>query len=132
MPAVGCLSLTAHPATTRGHRPPSPLQLNFTRARVLWPARVRFTAVEGDEDVMNYEDDGQVMTIKEVADFLRVCPSTAYRLVRKEKLLGRKIGGQWRIYKPVLEAYLEQRTLPPTPPEPAALTERPLALSLDG
>ena len=135
MLAAGCLSLTAHPATTRGRRPSSPLTLNFTRARVLWPARVRFATVEGDEDVMNYEDDGPVMTIHEVAGFLRFSDSKVYRLVKKGELPGRKIGGQWRIYKPVLEAYLEQRTIPPTPaaaPEPAAPPERPLALSLDG
>ena len=40
---------------------------------------------------MNYEDDGPVMTIHEVAGFLRFSDSKVYRLVKKGELPGRKI-----------------------------------------
>lgn len=61
--------------------------------------------------------EGQVMTFREVVGFLRVSESTVYGLLRSGKLPGKKIGGQWRVWRPALEAYLEDR---PTEPEAIA------------
>ncbi|MFZ0547289.1 MAG: helix-turn-helix domain-containing protein, partial [Candidatus Promineifilaceae bacterium] len=41
-------------------------------------------------------ETNQIMTIREVADYLRMGESTVYRLANKGKLPGRKIGGGWR------------------------------------
>ena len=41
----------------------------------------------------------EVMTIKEIAEYLRVSYATIYRLIRKGALPAFKIGGQWRIKK---------------------------------
>lgn len=38
-----------------------------------------------------------LMTVKEAAAYLRCHASTIYRLLRKEKLPGVKVGNQWRI-----------------------------------
>jgi len=37
-----------------------------------------------------------VMTLEEVADYLRVHPSTIYRLLKKRQLPAFKVGSDWR------------------------------------
>jgi excisionase family DNA binding protein len=37
-----------------------------------------------------------VMTLEEVADYLRVHPSTIYRLLKKKQLPAFKVGSDWR------------------------------------
>jgi excisionase family DNA binding protein len=39
----------------------------------------------------------KILTIVEVSDFLRLHPTTVYRLVRKGQLPAFKIGGGWRV-----------------------------------
>ena len=51
-----------------------------------------------------------MMTIEEVAEYLRVHPSTVYRLVRKEALPAVKIGKQWRVGSEALAEWLRERT----------------------
>lgn len=36
-----------------------------------------------------------LLTVKEVSDYLRKSPSTIYRLTRQGRLPGKKIGGTW-------------------------------------
>jgi len=38
-----------------------------------------------------------MLTVKELAHYLRLNPSTVYRLLREKKLPGFKIGESWRI-----------------------------------
>jgi len=40
--------------------------------------------------------DGQVMTLEEVAAYLRVHPSTIYRLLKKNQIPAFKVGSDWR------------------------------------
>ena len=49
---------------------------------------------------------GSVLTITEVADILRVHPTTIYRLVKRGELPGFKIGGCWRINRDSLDKWL--------------------------
>ena len=49
---------------------------------------------------------GSVLTITEVADILRVHPTTIYRLVKRGELPGFKIGGCWRINRASLDKWL--------------------------
>jgi len=46
-----------------------------------------------DEKVMNSEE---MMTVKEVADYLQIHTSTVYRLVDQRKLPAFKVGNGWR------------------------------------
>ena len=48
----------------------------------------------------------QVMTIKEVSQYLRIPVSTIYDLTRKGKLRGGKFGKHWRFLKEDIVAYL--------------------------
>lgn len=61
--------------------------------------------------------DDQVMTIRQVADFLQFSDSKVYRLVKNGQLPGsKKIGGQWRVWRPALMAYLEGHGTGSSPP----------------
>ena len=52
------------------------------------------------------KSDIQVMTIKEVAEYLQVSTSTIYRLANTGKLPGRKVGGSWRFARTSIESWL--------------------------
>ena len=51
-----------------------------------------------------------LLTVDEVADFLRVAPNTVYRWCRDGKLTGIKIGKEWRIAQTDLDSFLTART----------------------
>ena len=50
-----------------------------------------------------------LMTIEEVAEYLRVHPSTVYRLVRQGALPAVKIGKQWRVDRETLAQWLREK-----------------------
>lgn len=57
-----------------------------------------------------------IMTVREVADFLRLTETTVYNLLQKGTLPGKKIGGQWRISHTTLTQWPEaQATVEETP-----------------
>ena len=63
-------------------------------------------------------DNGDIiMTIRDVASYLRVAESTVYKLANDGQLPGRKVGGGWRFSKKELERWL----LRPEPPQPDSL-----------
>jgi excisionase family DNA binding protein len=47
-----------------------------------------------------------VYTISEVAEVLRMHPTTIYRLVKRGDLPGFKIGGNWRVNRASLDLWL--------------------------
>lgn len=49
-----------------------------------------------------------MLTVREVADFLRVHQRTAYRLITGGSIKAIKIGSQWRVPESALMEYLEQ------------------------
>ncbi len=49
-----------------------------------------------------------VMTVSEVAAYLKIAESTVYRLVKERRLPGRKVGGAWRFSRRELEKWLAQ------------------------
>jgi excisionase family DNA binding protein len=46
-----------------------------------------------------------VMTVRELADYLRVHPSTVYRLLRTNQLPGFRIGSDWRFNVEVIDQW---------------------------
>ena len=50
-----------------------------------------------------------VMTLNEVAAYLRIPRSTVYKLVREGRIPGQKIGRQWRFRRAVVENWLGPR-----------------------
>jgi len=53
-------------------------------------------------------DSRDVMTLQEVADFLRVHPNTVYRLARKGTLSAFKIGSDWRFHRSSIEEWMRR------------------------
>jgi excisionase family DNA binding protein len=51
----------------------------------------------------------QILTLKEVAAYLKLTEKTAYRLAAEKKLLGFKVSGSWRFKSSDLEAWIENQ-----------------------
>ena len=52
---------------------------------------------------------GEIMDVKTIALYLGVAEVTVYRLLEKEELPAKKVGGQWRIRKEDLDQWLRER-----------------------
>jgi len=51
----------------------------------------------------------EILTLKEVADYLKLAEKTAYRLAAEGKLPGFKVGGSWRFKKEDINRWIEER-----------------------
>ena len=49
-----------------------------------------------------------IMTIKEVSDYLKITEKTAYRLAAEGKIPGFKVGGGWRFRKEQIDNWITQ------------------------
>ena len=59
---------------------------------------------------MQTEMQTDIMTIREVADYLKLTEKTAYRLAAEGKIPGFKVGGSWRFRKSEIDTWIEQQT----------------------
>ncbi len=50
-----------------------------------------------------------VMTIVELAKYLKISRSTLYKLAQEGKLPGQKVGRHWRFHRDAVDAWLKQR-----------------------
>lgn len=50
----------------------------------------------------------QLMTVREVADYLRVSEKTIYRLLKQGHIPGTKVGNQWRFDKTAIDKWLQR------------------------
>jgi excisionase family DNA binding protein len=50
---------------------------------------------------------GDILTIGELAEYLKVSKSTLYKLVREGGLPSRKVGRHWRFRKNAIDRWLE-------------------------
>ena len=50
-----------------------------------------------------------VMTLNEVAEYLRIPRSTVYKLVQEGRIPGQKVGRQWRFRRETVQAWLDRR-----------------------
>ncbi len=53
----------------------------------------------------------RVMTVKELSDYLRVHPSTIYKLLRRGELPGFRIGTDWRFNAEVIDRWCLERNM---------------------
>jgi excisionase family DNA binding protein len=61
------------------------------------------------KEVIMLMTEEEVLTVKEVAQRLRLSEETVKRLLRKEELPGHKVGGSWRIGKQQFDHYLQEK-----------------------
>jgi len=59
------------------------------------------------------ENPKAVLTIGEVAEMLRVHPTTVYRLLKRGDIPGFKIGGNWRVSVNALDRWMSEMGLLP-------------------
>ncbi|MBP5988796.1 MAG: helix-turn-helix domain-containing protein [Piscinibacter sp.] len=55
-----------------------------------------------------------VMTVKEVADYLRVNQRTVYRLAVEHKMPGFKVGATWRFKRVDIDSWIAAQATAPT------------------
>jgi len=53
----------------------------------------------------------QLMTLQEMADYLRVTEKTIYRLLRRGKIPATKVGNQWRFDKTLVDEWLQRNSV---------------------
>ncbi|KGJ90826.1 methylation-associated defense system helix-turn-helix domain-containing protein MAD1 [Colwellia psychrerythraea] len=51
----------------------------------------------------------EILTIQELAEYLKLNEKTAYRLASEGKLPGFKVGGSWRFKRVDLEKWIEDK-----------------------
>lgn len=51
--------------------------------------------------------DSDIMTMKEVAEYLKLNEKTAYRLTSEGKLPAFKVGGSWRFQKSKIDQWIK-------------------------
>lgn len=54
--------------------------------------------------------DNDIMTMKEVADYLKLNEKTAYRLTSEGKLPAFKVGGSWRFQKSEIDQWIKDQS----------------------
>jgi excisionase family DNA binding protein len=60
----------------------------------------------------SHNNTSQIMTLREVAQYLGLHVMTVYKLTRGGRVPAAKIGGQWRFKRDVLEKWLEAQMHP--------------------
>jgi len=50
----------------------------------------------------------RMMTVNDVADYLKLHPMTVYKYVKEGKIPAFKIGASWRIRKDMIDKWIEQ------------------------
>lgn len=54
----------------------------------------------------------EILTLKEVAEYLKLAEKTAYRLAAEGKLPGFKVGGSWRFKQEDVQKWIEEQKSP--------------------
>tara|TARA_A100001391_G_scaffold24397_1_gene13332 strand:+ start:316 stop:501 length:186 start_codon:yes stop_codon:yes gene_type:complete len=52
----------------------------------------------------------EILTLKEVAEYLKLAEKTAYRLAAEGKLPGFKVGGSWRFRRREIESWIDEQS----------------------
>lgn len=61
-------------------------------------------------------DEDQVLTIDELATYLKVSKSTLYKLVQEGKVPGHKVGRHWRFRRETIDRWMDSSNDSPSKP----------------
>jgi excisionase family DNA binding protein len=53
----------------------------------------------------------EILTIREVAEYLKVTERTIYRLAAAKKIPAFKVGGSWRFSRPDIDLWIKKQSL---------------------
>lgn len=54
--------------------------------------------------------DGEILTIKQLADYLKVTERTIYRLAAAKQIPAFKVGGSWRFSRTDIDSWIKQQS----------------------
>ena len=63
------------------------------------------------------QEPDNILTVKELAQYLKLAESTIYKLAQDGEIPGRKIGGTWRFYRDSINEWMGGKASPPDSPE---------------
>ena len=69
-----------------------------------------FSTTNQDESMPNKQAEDGVMTIGDVAAYLKVTDRTIYRLAAANKIPAFKVGGMWRFLKQDIEVWIKTQS----------------------
>ena len=55
--------------------------------------------------------EGEILTIRQVADYLKVTERTIYRLAAAKKIPAFKVGGTWRFSRADIDRWIKQQSV---------------------
>jgi excisionase family DNA binding protein len=55
--------------------------------------------------------DDEILTVKELADYLKIAEKTAYRFVAEGKIPAFKVGSSWRFKKDEIDAWIKRQSI---------------------
>jgi excisionase family DNA binding protein len=55
--------------------------------------------------------EGEILTIKQVASYLKVTERTIYRLAADKRIPAFKVGGTWRFSRVEIDAWIKQQSM---------------------
>ena len=55
-------------------------------------------------------NEGEILTIKQVADYLKVTDRTIYRLAAAKKIPAFKVGGTWRFSRADIDSWIKRQS----------------------
>jgi len=58
----------------------------------------------------NKTREGEILTIKQVAEYLKVTDRTIYRLAAAKKIPAFKVGGTWRFLRQEIDQWIKRQT----------------------
>ncbi len=58
---------------------------------------------------MKNDQSDQIMTLEELASYLKISKSTVYKLAQEGRIPGQKLGKQWRFGKQAIDDWLGQQ-----------------------
>ncbi len=59
---------------------------------------------------MSFDQSDSVMTLEELASYLKLPKSTVYKLVQDGRIPGQKLGKQWRFGKQAIDDWLNHQS----------------------
>ena len=63
-----------------------------------------------DRTMRTKSGEGEILTIREVAGFLKVTERTIYRLAAAKKIPAFKVGGTWRFSRVDIDSWIQQQS----------------------
>lgn len=56
-------------------------------------------------------NEGEILTIKQVAEYLKVTERTIYRLAAAKQIPAFKVGGSWRFSRADIDSWIKQQSM---------------------